>query len=137
MCKIAYQRHTADEKAKIQPNSFLRVLIITFCLSPRLSPLVAGDPPFAFPPPATNRGAPSFPFLEGWESQISALRSCFPFTFQGRPMRLNLHRPSTARCGVSKAGPRPVLRLGYQTSLHRIAMHVPELFDGLVVGEDV
>src|ERR1019366_10693578 len=49
-----------------------------------------------------------------------------------RPLRLDLHRSLHTRRVVPKTGPHPVFRSTYQSPLHRIPVHVPQLLHRLL-----
>lgn len=55
----------------------------------------------------------------------------------GCPLRFDFHYSFYYGRIVEKAVPVPVLRLFYQASLHRIAVHVAELFDALSVAHSL
>src|SRR6266542_829412 len=79
----------------------------------------------------THEGAPFNIWLGG--AVFSRHGSGIPAGFSAprRPVRLDLNGPLFARSIVTKAAPRPVLRLGAQPACHRVAVNVAQLLDPL------
>jgi hypothetical protein len=56
---------------------------------------------------------------------------------RSRQLRLNLHHSHLAVSTVPKAAPLPLLRQLTQSALHRVAVHISQLLDPLVLREHV
>ena len=88
-----------------------------------------------------NLGAPSLnrSLIQGWEPRTStALFSVTEIFWQlipsppTSPMGFDFHSPDLAGQVVTKARPRPTLRLFEQTSLDGIPMHITKYLDALL-----
>ncbi|SRR5579871_1251202 len=82
---------------------------------------------------------PFAPFAKGWGVDalpLKPLRHVPHSHYSLRPL-IQLHDTLFSQCVAAIAAPNPLLRFQHQSSLHRIAMHIPQLLYTLALAPDI
>jgi hypothetical protein len=114
---------------------FLTLQLLPPTAVARLVPPPGGWPRFLAVNTITRLAAPRFVVFEAWAFLLSASRD-FPDAQLGLLRFVHEDRSRLVIGVVAKAAPRPILRFPHQSSLHRVAMHIPQLLHSLVFRED-